>query len=114
MGRENTQTPIEPLPMAAASCSLDQRGLSRQLERYRIVGAGAELIERSARRITIRVGEHAAREGTVQELVAIERSCCPFFELDWRRSERQLTVAVADAEHEPALDALAHALDCAI
>jgi hypothetical protein len=47
----------------------------------------------------------------VDELVAIERECCPFFTLDWEPDRRRLTVSVSQAEHEPALDAIAFALD---
>jgi hypothetical protein len=47
----------------------------------------------------------------VDETIAIERECCPFFTLDWEPERRRLTVAVSQAEHEPALDAIAFALD---
>ena len=47
---------------------------------------------------------------TVEELVAVERRCCPFFALDWDPSNRQLRVSVAKPGDEPALAAIADAL----
>ncbi len=46
----------------------------------------------------------------VDELLAVERECCPFFTLDWRPDRRRLAVSVSEAEHESALDAIAFAL----
>jgi hypothetical protein len=57
----------------------------------------------------IRVPEQASA-GMVEELVAVERSCCPFFELRWEPEERYLAIAVSRREHEPALGAIAQAL----
>jgi hypothetical protein len=95
--------------MVPASCSLDETGLSEQLGRYRAAGDGAEVLVRDARRITVRVGEQADT-GLIDELIATERSCCPFYELSYDAGEGQLTIAVATEEHEPALAAIAHAL----
>jgi hypothetical protein len=39
-----------------------------------------------------------------------ERECCPFFDLGWQPDIRRLTIAVSQAEDEPALDAVAFAL----
>jgi hypothetical protein len=47
----------------------------------------------------------------VAETVAIERECCPFFTLTWEPNRRRLTISISQAEHEPALDAIAFALD---
>jgi hypothetical protein len=46
----------------------------------------------------------------IEELVAVERGCCPFFDLDWQPEGRRLAVAVPGAHYEPALEALASAL----
>jgi hypothetical protein len=46
----------------------------------------------------------------VEELLAVERECCPFLELGWEPRAQRLTVCVAHTEHEPALDAIAFAL----
>ena len=80
-----------------------------QYERYRLAGACASLTHRTARRLVVDLDDHADME-LVDELLAIERACCPLFELGWEPDRRQLTVSVARAEHEPALDAIAFAL----
>jgi hypothetical protein len=81
-----------------------------QLQRDRRAGHGAALIERTWRRLVVELA--APAEGPlVEELVAGERACCPFFTLDWRPDRRRLAVSVSQAEHEPALDAIGFALD---
>jgi hypothetical protein len=99
---------MEPLPMAP-SCALDEAGLRSQLERYRRAGRGARMVERGPRRLVVDLHERVDAE-LVQEAVAIERECCPFFSLQWRPGRRRLTVSVSSVEHEPALDAIAFAL----
>ena len=94
----------------APSCALDQEGLRSQLERYRQAGQNARLIERTPRRLVADLDQDVDAK-LVAETVAIERECCPFFALTWEPDRRQLTVAVSQAEHEPALDAIAFALD---
>ncbi len=99
---------MDPLPMAP-SCALDEAGLRLQLERYRRVGVGARVLEQTGRRLVVELDERADG-GLVEETVAIERECCPFFSLDWEPSLRRLSVSVSHAEHEPALGAIAFAL----
>jgi hypothetical protein len=93
------------LPMA---CSLDEAALRSQLERYRTAGHDATIIERGPRRLIIGIGDQVPAN-VVDELVAVERECCPFFGLDWKPADRRLAVSVADSWHEPALEALASA-----
>lgn len=100
---------MDPLPMAP-SCALDESGLRLQLERYRQAGVGARLIDRTPRSLAVDLDEQVDTQ-LVDETIAIERECCPFFTLDWEPERRRLTVAVSQAEHEPALDAIAFALD---
>jgi hypothetical protein len=100
---------MEPLPMAP-SCALDETGLRSQLERYRQAGQSARVVDRARRRLVVDLDRRVDPE-LVQELIAIERECCPFFTLGWEADRRRLTVSVSHAEHEPALDAIAFALD---
>jgi hypothetical protein len=103
--RESTARAREDAP----SCALEEAGLARQRERYRSAGAGARVIERSRRRLVLELSERAdARQ--VEELVAIERECCPFFELSWQPAQRRLAVAVSREAEETALEAIAFAL----
>jgi SAM-dependent methyltransferase len=97
------------LPMASA-CTLDEGDMRWQLERYRTAGRGASLIERTPRRLTVGLSRQADPQ-LVEELLATERECCPFFDLAWDPAQRRMTFAVSDAEHEPALEAISFALD---
>ena len=94
----------------APSCALGDAGLRLQLERYRQAGAGARLVDRTPRRLVVDLDEQVDTQ-LVDETIALERECCPFFTLDWEPERRRLTVAVSRAEYEPALDAIAFALD---
>jgi hypothetical protein len=100
---------VTSLPMAPLSCSLNEAALRSQLERYRITGRDATIVERSPRRLVIGIGDHVP-DDVVAELVQVERECCPFFGLDWQPGRRRLAVSVASEWHEPALEAIAVAL----
>ena len=97
------------LPNATA-CALDEIGMRRQLERYHTAGRAASLIERTPRRLTVKLDPHVDGQ-VVEELIATERRCCKFFDLVWEPDKRCLTFAVSDVEHEPALEAISLALD---
>jgi hypothetical protein len=97
------------LPMAP-SCALDEAELRSQLERYRQAGRNASLIERTPRSLVADLDEDVDAK-LVAETVAIERECCPFFALTWEPDRRRLTISVSQAAHEPAIDAIAFALD---
>jgi hypothetical protein len=94
----------------APSCALDEAGLRSQLERYRQAGRNARVIERTPRRLVAELDQNVDTE-LVAETVAVERECCPFFALAWEPDRRRLTVAVSRAAHEPAIDAIAFALN---
>lgn len=100
--------PTRSLPMAP-SCALDAGGLREQLDRYRQVGLDARLLERTSRRLLVELSGQVDDE-LVERAISIERECCPFFELDFEPHSRRLSVAVSEAEHEPALEAIAFAL----
>jgi hypothetical protein len=96
------------LPMLA-ECALDEDGARRQLERYRQAGRGATLIAHTRRRLTVELDARVAPE-LVEELLATERACCPFFKLTWEPGRRRLGFAVRAAAHEPALEQISLAL----
>jgi hypothetical protein len=95
------------LPIAP-SCDLVADGLRRQRERYRKVGDGSILLERTAQLVAVLVPAESAQE--VPELLEIENRCCPFFDLAWDPDGRRFSVSVSDQQHEPALDAICFAL----
>jgi hypothetical protein len=93
----------------APSCALDPGGMRLQYQRYRRVGAGARIVERTPRRLVAEIDDHVDPM-LVEQVLAVERKCCPFFELGWERQARRLSVSVPAAEQIPALDGIAFAL----
>lgn len=93
----------------APSCALDESGLRMQLARYRRLGRGARGVRDGARRLVVDL-ERGVDVQLVQETIAVERECCPFFLIAWEPDAHRLTVSVSRPEHEPALDAIAFAL----
>jgi hypothetical protein len=93
----------------APRCSLGHAELTAQRARYRRVGQGGRLLERSPRALAVELalGTDAA---IVEQAIAIERECCPFYKLDWEPRSRRLSISVSRREHEPALGAIALAL----
>lgn len=96
----------------APSCALDEAGLQMQLKRYRIAGRGATLVARTPRELVVDLDRNVDAT-LVETTLTVERECCPFFDLRWAPDSGRLTVAVMQAEHEPALDAIAFALGLA-
>jgi hypothetical protein len=93
----------------APSCALDETGLRAQYERYRRAGAGARVVQRTHLRIVVDLDRHVDTR-LVEETLATERECCPFYELDWDPGRQRLSVSVSQPKHAPALDAIAFAL----
>jgi hypothetical protein len=91
------------------SCTLDACTAREQLRRYRLAGRGAVVRSRTTRRLTIGLAEGVDRTA-VEELVAVEEACCPFFGIDWNPATRTLAVSVSRTQDEPALGAIAFAL----
>ena len=102
---------MEALPtVPPTDCSLDAKGLETQLERYRRIGEGAELIDTAARGFAVRL-RPGVPASDVEKLIAVERECCPFFDITWDPPQRRLAFVVPTEEDGPALDAIAHALE---
>jgi len=100
---------MDQLPMAP-SCALDEAGLLAQYDRYRRAGERANVLEHTRRRLVIDI-DRRVNSRLIGELVAVERECCPFFEILWEPQRRRLMVSVSREEDEPALDAITFALD---
>jgi hypothetical protein len=94
----------------APSCGLDEMGLRLQRARYGKAGAGARVVQRTRRRLVVDLDQKVELK-LVDELLAVERECCPFLELGWRPDARRLSVTVSQKRHEPALDAIAFAFN---
>ena len=104
----NSATRPEEVP-EIPECRLELPALGAQRERYRTIGRHLERIERGACRLDARFAPDVDA-GQVLEAVEVERDCCPFCSLDYDRSRRWLAITVHDPAHDPALDALHHAL----
>jgi hypothetical protein len=91
------------------NCALDEQGMSRQLDRYRRIGLGARVLERSDRRLAVELHDGADRD-LVAETVAVERECCSFVDVSWNRVARRLVFSVSRTEDEPALEAIVFSL----
>jgi hypothetical protein len=91
---------------AELGCRLTADGLSEQRRRLERLRPAVRELRRGESGFEVSFGDKLD-EALLLELVNTERSCCPFYELDWRSDERTLVVAVADASLRPALDALA-------
>jgi len=90
-----------------ASCSLTPDGLESQLARWRRLGQSAVAVQREPGRVAVSFGPGLDRR-LLDETLAVERECCPFFSFEV--GERRLGISVAEPGDEPALDALAYAL----
>jgi hypothetical protein len=99
---------MEELPMVEG-CALDGSGALEQRQRYRVAGAGARVVERNDARLVVALAPDIQAH-LIDELIAVERECCPFLGMDWQAGERRLEVSVSRPEHAPALDAIAYAL----
>ncbi len=93
------------------TCSLSDRALTRQLERFEQIGRQAISTRRGEDEMTVTLAA-GLDEDLLQETLAIESECCPFFRLQWDAGLRVLTIA-APQERRAMLDLLAGALDVA-
>jgi hypothetical protein len=94
--------------LAIAACRLDAEAARRQAGRYQALAAHAEGVSRRPGTLVARF-DAAVDPDLVATTLAIERECCPFFELGYDEAARRLEISVADRDLEPALDALAAA-----
>lgn len=94
---------------AVPSCAASAEELHLQRERMRALGPSVIRYHRAEDRVTIEFSPELDDQ-LLDETLAVERECCPFFAFNLDERERRLTVSVADAEHRAGLDALVHAL----
>jgi hypothetical protein len=97
------------LPMAPLRCTLDEPGLAAQRARYQTVAGHLTGLRRDHEGVVAEL-DPAVDRAVLEELIEVERGCCPFFDIGYDPSRRRLTVAVREPEHEPALDAIEHVL----
>jgi hypothetical protein len=90
-------------------CALDRAGVRDQGARYARLAPSVAAITREPEALTVEFGPELDGD-LLEEALAVERRCCPFFTLDYDEPQGRLRASVSDADHAPALDALADAL----
>jgi hypothetical protein len=101
--------PLSELPIL--ECRLDAAGLAAQRDRYARLARSVAASTRAPGELTVDFGPGLDRD-LLAEALAVERACCPFFEL--RLDGARLRVRVAEPHQEPALDAIAHVLGAGV
>jgi hypothetical protein len=91
------------------SCALDQRGLERQGERLTRLAGAVTQITRERQRLIVEFARNFDR-ALLEEAIAVERECCPFFAFSFEPCARRMEVAVEDTSMLAALDAIEHGL----
>jgi hypothetical protein len=97
------------IELTILNCALDDEGLRLQRERYARVARDVSSLTRSAGVIRV-VLETGFDSALLEEAIAVERECCPFFEIDLDEARAIVTVSVRDPELRPALDTIAQQL----
>jgi hypothetical protein len=91
------------------SCALDEQGLERQRERCCRLAPSVVRMRRDEDHLVVDFAPDFDRHA-LEELIAVERECCPFFTFSFDQHSRHLEIGVHDLEAAAALDAIAHRL----
>jgi hypothetical protein len=94
---------------AVPTCALDETGVREQRARYARLAPGVARVQREPEALLIEFHEGFDR-GALEQALAVERECCPFFQFEFDDSKRRLRSTVGEPEQLPALEALAHAV----
>ena len=92
------------------SCSLDEAGVSAQRARYARLAPSVGRVTREPGALLVAF-DQSLDEGILQETLAAERECCPFFRFAFDPQRRGLRVTVDDPAMAPALEAIAHGFE---
>jgi hypothetical protein len=85
----------------ASSCSLDGDGRAEQLARYAALAPSVRSAEREPLVLDVRFDPGYDRD-LLDELVAVERECCPFLTISV--AEARLAISVEQHDDTPMLD----------
>ncbi len=91
------------------SCTIDERSLERQEERHRRLAASVLQMRHQGPLLLVDFAPDFDRRA-LDELIAVERECCPFFAFSYDEHSRHLEVGVHDPEAAEVLGAIVHAL----
>jgi hypothetical protein len=90
-----------------ASCALDEAGQREQQARYARLANSVERVRRESDSLLIEFGPGLDFDA-LEEALAVERGCCPFFKFELDRRGRRLRTTVDDPAQVRALDAIEH------
>jgi hypothetical protein len=93
---------------AIPSCALDESGARKQRARYARLAPSVASLEREPEALLIEFVEDLDRQ-MLDETLDIERTCCPFFQVEFDAAQR-LRITVEEDAQLQALDAIAYAL----
>jgi hypothetical protein len=94
------------LPVTIRDCSLSASALADQRDRATALRPAVRRVVRSGGQVHVRFD--AGVDGTVlADLIATERRCCSFLDIDFDEGESVLHISSDDLGHDPALAAFA-------
>ena len=102
----NSSATAQSLP-TIPSCALDGEGRRRQQARLARLGPQVERAVHTGSSLEV-VFAPGFDRAALEEVLAVERECCPFLGIDV--GERRLTIAVERDDDAPMLDVFAEAL----
>jgi hypothetical protein len=113
MSRSNrTAAAFDEAIAGIPTCALDEQGVETQRARYARLAADVNRLERQPEAVLVEFREDFDRR-LLEEALAVERQCCPFFLFQFDDKARRLRASVRELEQLPALDAIEHALGAA-
>src|SRR5437763_12548119 len=104
-----TQSAVEQAVSQIPTCALDEEGVQAQRARYMRLGRDVRRIRREPDAVVVEFSEGLDRN-TLEDALAVERACCPFFLFEFDVDALRLRTTVRDREQLPALDAIQYAL----
>jgi hypothetical protein len=100
---------FEAAHLAMPSCALTPDGVREQRQRQAILAPSVASSTLASGRLVVDFRDDYDRQA-LDDMIAVERECCPFFVFDFDEKAPRLEVRVRDHEHAPALDAIASIL----
>jgi hypothetical protein len=95
----------------ASSCSLDANGRAEQIARYAALAPSVRAAVRESLSLEVEF-EPGFDRALLDELVAVERECCPFLTIDVE--DARLRIAVEEHADTPMLDVFTEVLGAPI
>ncbi len=104
-----TSDAVEETIAQIPSCTLDGAGVREQRARYARLAGSVTRLHREPEAVVVEFHEGLDQD-MLDQALAVERACCPFFEFEYDECNRRLRATVREAEQLAALDAVAYAL----